>query len=168
MRPVDEPSAHYQAVIADLRRKLDAAKRQVDELPKVIERLEEVAGVSAYHSPPMPTQADVAVAAPDIEHIEPMTTAAGDDPIHTLGLGDACVLVLGELGKPASNREILDVLQSRGFKINSDNPMNNVGTCLNHRMKNKADIVRTGKHWALVSRKDMSAQSEMNGHQVIQ
>lgn len=167
MRPVDESAAHYRAVIADLRQKLDAAKRQVDELPRVIERLEDVAGLSTRQISPMPTQADAGLTAPSIE-VTGAVTFETVDPIHALGLGDACVLVLSELGKPASNREILESLQSRGFKINSDNPMNNVGTCLNHRMKNRADIVRIGKHWALASRKDMSAQSEVNGHQVVQ
>jgi len=165
MGPVDEAAADYRGVIVDLHRKLDFAKRQVEELPGLIERLEQLAGVARMSTqittqPSFAMQATVnaPVASAMEDHISQLSVTV---PFSGMLLSDACVRAIELIGRPATNKEILEMLRRHGFSVQSANPVNNVGSSLNHRRKSKGDVQRNGKHWSL--RKETHQQSEPNG-----
>lgn len=175
MRTVDEPAAHYRAVIADLRAKLDrltTAAAEAEQVAKskakavadcgqVIAVLEaeadELGRESGY------TTANSAAEAPNkTPDTEPSAgshqpSAATADFLVNLALGDACIAMLRRLSGSASTREIADALHSHGYRINSKNPVNNVGACLNHRTNSKGDVARSGRSWILLPPKGGTA-----------
>lgn len=167
-------TVHYRAVIADLRadrgrlsneldelrQKLKAKEQAVADLDRTISQLEFRAG-DDDSEPRAPDAQDSLAAAVQVQ--SPVTG------LLALGLGDACVAAIRALGNKATNQQILAYLTSVGYEIKSTNPLNNVGTGLNHRSKNRGDIVRIGRDWVISTRKEEVAErAELNGASVVQ
>lgn len=137
-------TAHYEAVLNDLKADQAKLRAEADEAIAVAKAKEQAAldldRVIETLSLRLPKSVELHV-----------TTEAKPvaDFLVGLQLGDACIAMLRHLGRPASNREIAEALDANGYKVNSENPINNVGSCLNHRSTTKADVEREGKSWAL-------------------
>lgn len=146
MRDDQSSTAHYQAVISDLKARVTELDLEASELRKMIDRLEAISGAPHPLSVPSENVNAITVGAPVAASMA--ATAPSAVTHYTgLGLGDACVSAISALGGRATNRDILDHLLAAGYQIKSTNPLNNVGTGLNHRSKNRGDIFREGHFW---------------------
>lgn len=148
MRDDNSSTAHYDAVIADLRAELRSVEQQAADLREMIGRLEAKARALASVCA---GQSGAAVIAPPAR-VETISAARVGVPseLAGLGLGDACVAAIMSLGGRATNQQIVGYLTSRGYEIKSNNPVNNVGTGLNHRSKSaKSDVMREGNEWVI-------------------
>ena len=154
MRTGDESTAAcHRDTIADLRARLAASEAYSEKLRNAIETLADLYGSERVTIP------FVTVVTKSPEATVQNTVQSGG--IAGLGLSEACVRIIRDATQPITNREILNALNARGFAINSDNPLNNVGSSLKHRAKTKGDIQRTGKHWGVVGKKE-TPRSETN------
>lgn len=161
----DDSTGHWDAVIAELRADLaryereeasalelaGEMKQQAETTNLLIEQLKVRLGSKSRQSdselPPSP---------------QPEPVKALSDFLADLQLGDACVAVLRREARPMTNRDILDALADHGFKVNGDNPINNIGSCLNHRAGAKGDIMRDGKHWQIADKEERSAPTSFS------
>ena len=170
-------TANYSAVIADLR-----AKR--DELDRAIELLEKVAAIQvslARDAGSVPVRR-FRLPSPTVSRPSepPAQSSKGNTPIPapspkamptpSVGIGEVCVKVLREAGKPLSTREVTDAVLATGFQINTANPVNNVWSALSHRMKaTRPDISRNGRDWVYsadyteAELQTLGSDLEMNG-----
>lgn len=153
MRNGEASTAHYRAVIADLRAErarlfnqtelaraaLVSKEQCLADLDKTIAQLEHRAGPDDYERPvgEAPLVAFVPASQETFEQLK------------GLGLGDACVAAIRALGGRATNQQITTYLAANGYEIKSSNPVNNVGTGLNHRRRARGDVVREGRDWVL-------------------
>ncbi|HEY9056539.1 MAG TPA: winged helix-turn-helix domain-containing protein [Aurantimonas sp.] len=130
---------HYSAVIADLE-----SKRE--EIDRLIKSLKAFAGsgspeVSATPRviPPSPPKPPVA-----------FDSGVDKGKFYGMSIADAAIAALRLSGYPMGNAEIVDALVGGGLQINSDQPLNVVGSILNRRLKENRDIARVGRGiWSL-------------------
>ena len=150
MRDEHISTANYAAVIADLR-----AKR--DEIERTIAILEAMAGVA----PVVGRRAH-----PPAEAVAPVASRTATVSLNN-GIGEACARIVREnAGAALSTREVTDRLIASGFRINAENPINNVWSALNHRVKVTGDIEQVDKRWRYVGGAEKAATPEgarMNG-----
>lgn len=119
-------TANYAAVIKDLR-----AKR--DELNRTIAMLEAMANIPA-------TQAQ----APAVQRQPAIAT--------NTGIGDACAKILEHARGTMTTNEVFAALTANGFEFNTQNPVNNVWSALNHRTKVAGDVRKAGRgRWRYVA-----------------
>lgn len=140
-----ESTAPYRTVIADLRADREKQAFEIEQARTALRTREAALD-----------EIDKAIALLELrigDFTEPTKVSAtmADVGLVGLGLGDACVAAIRELGGAASNSQIVAHLKSRGYEIKSTNPMNNVGTGLNHRSKSRGDVERNGRFWVLKS-----------------
>lgn len=168
MRAGGASTAHYRAVITDLqaereplaaavqsdREALKSKEQALADLDRAIAQL--VHRLDAQSEPK-------AVDQPQEQPAVPRGPLAPN--LAGLGLGDACIAAIASLGGRATNHEIVGQLSANGYEMKSDNPLNNVGTGLNHRSKNRGDVIRDGRHWVLKKSESpaVNGASHMNG-----
>ena len=123
---------HYEAVLADLR----AKREQIDQAIQVIEALRGNATAPATQKLPSVSQVDADV----------------DGPGAFLGMTivDAAKKLLASRRRTMSNTEIVNALKAGGLAMNSNDPINTVGSVLTRRFNTVGDLVRMGRGiWGL-------------------
>ena len=154
MRDEISSTAQYLSMINELRRDLAEANARTAKLLTTLEYLIERHGEPKY-VPGVATNKNVATP----ENVRTLSVSAPTVDLTGLGVGEACMAVLRASSHPMRNRDVLEALAANGFKIESGNPLNNVTSALNHRLKKNGDVAKFGKKW-MIKKSESPAFSE--------
>lgn len=144
---------HWSKVIADL-------KDQRDRLDAMIASLESIRNLAVPGGIAAPANTLQQTSLTRKFAVEP-------GPLARMTIADAAKEVLRAENRPLGNAEILTALRDGGLALNSNEPLNTVGSSLNRRFKETGDIVRVGRGtWALkewVRSEEIGASSSSEG-----
>lgn len=164
-----DSTAHFRAVIDTLRLRLSSLDEAIRVDEQRLKANREAAAEMRRHVEWLELQASggkPVTAAVDPASLTGSVVISAVAPyLIGLPIGEACVAVLRKLGRPASNSEITATLKSDGYVINSSNPVNNVGSCLNNRVNTKKDVIRDGRFWKLAERREGSQPAEASAQE---
>ncbi|MBS0241842.1 MAG: hypothetical protein JSS20_06670 [Proteobacteria bacterium] len=161
MGTVDNTTAHYEAVIADLIAERDRLRAEADEAQRAWKAKQQSVSDADHLVERMKARLSEKQGRSVV--VQPNAIGEVADYLAGLSIADACMELLRRAARPMTNREIHEGLEMRGYKVNSDNPTNNINSCLSHRAGSRGDVARDGKAWHIPKKKEELSGAELNG-----